>query len=98
MAACISRVFSYQLVAVQWKKPISPVANGWLERLSGEVQGGAGGGKRIKKKKGKNIKKKRKREEREGRKRGGKKKEGKITCDFLDSLTEHGKGSKHTPI
>lgn len=75
MAACISRVFSYQLVAVQWKKPISPVANGWLERLSGEVQGEAGGGKRIKKKKGKNIKKKRKREEREGRE--GKEKGGK---------------------
>lgn len=68
-------MFSYQLVAVQWKKPISPVANGWLERLSGEVQGEAGGGKRIKKKKGKNIKKKRKREEREGRE--GKEKGGK---------------------
>lgn len=80
MAACIPRVFSCQLVAVQWKKPISPVANGWLERLSGEVQGGAGGGKRIKKKKGKNIKKKRKREEREGREgkeKGGKKRKGK---------------------
>lgn len=67
--------------------------------MSGEVQGEAGGGERIKKRK--NIKKKRKREEREGREgkgKGGKKKEGKITCDFLDSLTEHGKGSKHTPI
>lgn len=29
-AGC-TRVFSCQLVAVEWKKPISPVANGWSE-------------------------------------------------------------------
>lgn len=67
--------------------------------MSGEVQGEAGGGERIKKrKKYKKEEKKRRREGREGKGKGGKKKEGKITCDFLDSLTEHGKGSKHTPI
>lgn len=73
-----SRVFSCQLVAVQWKKPISPVANGWLE-VVGRGTGGSGWRGKNKKKE-KNIKKKRKREEgREGkgRERGGKKRKGK---------------------
>lgn len=74
----VSRVFSCQLVAVQWKKPISPVANGWLE-VVGRGTGGSGWRGKNKKKE-KNIKKKRKREEgREGkgRERGGKKRKGK---------------------
>lgn len=70
----VSRVFSCQLVAVQWKKPISPVANGWLE-VVGRGTGGSGWRGKNKKKE-KNIKKKRKREERregKGRERGEKK-------------------------
>lgn len=47
----VSRVFSCQLVAVQWKKPISPVANGWLEVVGRSTGGSGWRGKNKKKKK-----------------------------------------------
>lgn len=50
------------------------MANGWLERLSGEVQGEAGGGKRIKKKERKKYKKEEKKRRTGGKEKGGKKK------------------------
>lgn len=78
LAGC-TRVFSCQLVAVQWKKPISPVANGWLE-VAVRGTGGTDWGKKRRTKPGKRGKRR------------------KLTCDFLDSLTERAKGSKHTPI
>lgn len=50
------------------------MANGWLERLSGEVQGEAGGGKRIKKKERKKYKKEEKKRRTGGKEKGWEKK------------------------